>query len=159
MKFSEYIDESVIDKYKKVILSMSNNKVESFLLSYFKKFKKLVKKAGVEKEVVAVINKHLRTNYKSLTDISILGEGMFQDYVEWMKDQLIPAVSIFPTLQIWFEIDKILDGVAIADLNYKKIVIYGLFWIMLVSGQFLSRRWKKSNQSSTEETPKELVEV
>jgi hypothetical protein len=37
------------------------------------------------------------------------------------------AVAIFPTLSIWFEIDRLLDGVAVTDLNFKKIVVYGTF--------------------------------
>jgi hypothetical protein len=80
----------------------------------------------------------------------------FKHYWNWFKDQTWPALTIFPTLQIWFEIDSLLDGAGITDLNFKKIVIYGLLWIVLVTGKHIKmwRKWKKDRPEEYEEEGK-----
>ena len=80
----------------------------------------------------------------------------FKHFIQFWKAESYPALAIFPTLQIWFQIDKLLDGAGIRDLDWKKIAIYGVLWIIIVGGQHavMFSKWKKDNPEEWEQEGK-----
>lgn len=152
----------------KTILSdlknLSYDKFKKFLQKGFTDLIAMVKSEDKEEEFLDIINKYLKTNYTSIDDISktsikenVLNEDM-KHYWDYFKGELFVSISIFLGLQIWFQLDKLLDGVSINDLNYKKIVVYGVLWIFMLTGKHIAmfRKWKKDNKEDweTEGKPK-----
>jgi hypothetical protein len=118
---------------------------------------KIIEENDKEDEFLNIINSNFGTSYRSIKQIKSqkvqesLNED-FKHYWDWFKDQTWPAISIFSSLSIWFEIDKLLGDALISDLNFKKIIIYGLMWIILVTGKHIKmwRKWKKENPEEYE---------
>lgn len=164
MKFKQYLDEGSMKSVTKSILStlknISYDKAKKSMKGSFDKMIKLLKDNNIDGEFIQIINKNLKTNYKSLNDLSRLREEAlnedFSNFWKMFKLEGWGAVAIFPTLSIWFEIDRLLDGVAVTDLNFKKIVVYGTFWLMLLLGKHVAgyNKWKKTHKDEFEKEGK-----
>lgn len=170
MKFKKYlnetyiINESNISKYIKDIMKLKGNKLKSILKDSWKKFDKIITDNALEKPFAKIINREFGTNYKSFNDIKKikgLNESQelnedWKNFLKFWKSETYPALSIFPTLSIWFEIDKLVDGAGIKDLDWRKIAIYATLWIIIVSGQhlLLFKKWKKENPEEWEKEGK-----
>ena len=108
----------------------------------------------IEAPFLKIINKHLKTNFKTIKQLQMLKEDNlnedFKHFLQFWKGESYPAVSIFPTLQIWFELDNLLSGANIMDLDWKRIAIYGLLWVIIISGQhmILFNKWKKETTAN-----------
>ena len=76
----------------------------------------------------------------------------WKNFLMFWKSETYPALAIFPTLQIWFQLDNLIDGAGLKDLDWKKIAIYGVLWMIIVTGQhvLLFNKWKKQNPGEWE---------
>jgi vesicle coat complex subunit len=161
MEFNYYINEN-LSLTNIVYRAIKNiDKLKSVLKNSFNDFIKILKEKDKEKEFLEIFNKQFKTNYKSLDKLKSLKENEeinedWKNFLKFWKNETYPALSIFPTLQIWFEIDKLLDGMNLYDLNWKKVAIYGILWIIIVTGQhaILWKKWKKENPEEWEKEGK-----
>lgn len=151
-----------IKKIFKEIKSMTYDKMKKVLYNGFIELIDLVKKEGKEKEFLTLINKNLKSNYKSLDQLkrtplkeSVLNEDL-KHFWDFFKGELFMSATIFMGLQIWFQLDRLLDGVSINDLNFKKIVVYGVVYIFLLTGKHISmfKTWKKEHPEEWEKEGK-----
>jgi len=165
MEFNYYItnvdrqlNEIAMMKYFKDLLRMADNKIKKVLKQSFDKFYKLLQDYDLEKQFLDIYNRQFpEKKIKSLKRLAVLKEGIiyedFKNFLRFWKSETYPALAIFPTLQIWFQIDKLLDGAGIKDLDWKKIAIYATMWVIIVGGQhiILHKKWKKENPEQWEE--------
>ena len=161
MRFRSYLD---IDKFISPLKKLSPDKVKKTLKNAWKEFTDHVSKhPKLEKRVLDIINKKTKSNFKSLSQIekqsiqesTELNED-FKHFWNWFEDQGWGAVSIFPTLSLWFEFDKLFDEFDLSSLDFKRIAVYSLIWISLVTGKHISmwRKWKKENPEEYEKEGK-----
>ncbi len=154
MKFEKFIiNENLMDKTKSLLQRLDITKTLKFLKSEFDVFVDEVRNAGIEDEVVSLINKYFGTRYRSLSQIERQTireskEVLNEDLAHWwevVKSEAFPTLAFYPALTIWLDIDKLFAG---QDINIKKTVIYASMWILLVSGKYLNGwlKWKKQNQ-------------
>lgn len=164
MEFNHYvqINEMNLSKTIEALQDYSNSKLKSVLKSSFEKFSDIIVGHGLEDAFLSIINKQFRTNYKSMGQLQALKESdekLNEDWVNFLKfwrGEVYPALSIFPTLQIWFQIDRLLDGANITDLNWKKMAVYAVLWIIIVTGQhmILWNKWKREHPNEWEKEGK-----
>jgi len=150
MEFNYYISENL--SISNIVYKAVKNidRLKPVLKRSFNDFIKLLKDNNIEDDFLKIFNKQFKTDYKSIDSIKSLKENKeinedWKNFLKFWKSETYPALSIFPTLQVWFEIDKLLDGVGITELNWTKIAIYGTLWIIIVTGQhaILWKKWKK----------------
>jgi len=146
------LNEIAMVKYLKDLKKMGANKIKQVLKQSFNNFYQLLQDHDIEKDFLKIFNKQFpEKKLSSLKKLATLREGViyedFKHFLQFWKSETYPAMAIFPTLQIWFQVDKLLDGVGIRDLDWKKIAIYGVLWIIIVGGQhiILHKKWKKEN--------------
>jgi len=158
MEFNYYISENL--SISNIVYKAVKNidRLKPVLKRSFNDFIKLLKDNNIEDDFLKIFNKQFKTDYKSIDSIKSLKENKeinedWKNFLKFWKSETYPALSIFPTLQVWFEIDKLLDGVGITELNWTKIAIYGTLWIIIVTGQhaILWKKWKKENPKEWEE--------
>lgn len=159
MRFENYINESdlinegiFVDVLKKI-----KNKSSDYVKKLFKKswenFSKIIKDNDIESDVLKVINKHLKTNYKSLEQLDKLKlteDKLNEDFAHYwhlLKQEAFPTLAFWPALKIWLEIDKLFGKSGVDVVNVKMIVVYAIFWLLLVSGKYIKAwaAWKKEN--------------
>ena len=124
----------------------------------WKKFSEMVQDKGLNDKVLKIINKYLKTNYKSLDDIDKLRitEGIinedFAHYWDLLKQEAFPTLAFWPALKVWLEMDKLFTANGAADVNVKMVIVYAIFWILLVSGKYVKSwaDWKKKNPEEYE---------
>lgn len=156
--YNQQINELNINRTISTIKDYADSKLKSILKSSFDKLVKLLQDNNIEQEFLDIINKQFKMRYKSLKDLQSLKESNellnedWKNFLKFWKSETYPALSIFPTLQIWFQIDKLLDGANITDLDWKKIAVYGVLWIIIITGQhaLLWQKWKRENQDEWE---------
>ena len=157
MKFESYLNESFnknkfLDALKK-ISRYPFDRVKKIFKSSWEEFLDIIKKQGVEDEVLKVLNRNFGTNYRSLQSIplneSVLLNEDFKHYWEFIKDQAFPALSFWPMLQVWLDIDKILRG---SSVDMSVTSVYAVMWFSLVSGKFIGawNQWKRNNPDQWE---------
>lgn len=161
MRFVKFLD---FEKYISPLKKMAPEKVKKELKDSWKKFSETIsKEPELEKMVLNLINKKMKTNYKSLNQIgqqsikeSVELNEDFKHFWEWFEEQKWGAISIFPTLSIWFELDKLIDNFDLSSLNFKRIAIYGLMWLAMITGKHISmwKKWKKQNPEEWEKEGK-----
>jgi len=167
MRFQNYIEESAakggLQKYFKELRKLSASKAEKKLKMSWKELSNVLKDRLLEDDAVKIINKHFKTNYKRLSEIDnakiaklptnkIYEELILEDfkhYWDFIKNEAFPALSFYPALTAWLEIDKLLSG---ADFNGMKFGIYAMFWLVMISGRFVKewKKWKKENPEEWE---------
>ncbi len=158
---NEYLNESIVLKTLSSIIKFSDNKLRTLLKDAFNKFSNLLIDKGLENEFLSIINGQFKTNYKSLKQLQSIRESNelnedWKNFLNFWRGETYPALSIFPTLQIWFQIDKLIDGAGIMDLDWKKIGIYAVLWIIIITGQhaILWNKWRKENPDQYEKEGK-----
>ena len=170
MRLKNYIDnninENVFQDMLKKVASKPNKMLEKMFKDNWKKLAGILQDNQLEKDALQIINKHLNTQYKSLNQISKSKiasmparlsneEVLVEDFSHWwelIKSESFPALSFFPALQAWLEIDKMIRASSVDLSNLKVIGVYGLFWALLVSGKFIKgwHSWKKKNPKEWE---------
>jgi len=160
MRFDDYIEmESVnegvfVDVLKKI--AGEPKAIFKKLKDSWNKLKGTIVAKGMEDDALRIINKHFKTNYKTLKQISrdklvsgYLNED-FAHYWDLIKKETFPVLSFYPALQCFFEIDKLLKGGG--DVNIRTLIVYGLFYVFLVSGIYIFswNKWRISPEGKLE---------
>jgi hypothetical protein len=104
-------------------------------------------------------NKAFGTNYRYLEDIydekiKPLRESttLNEDLGHWwniVSTEGFGALSFYPALNVWLEIDKLLRG---QDINMRVVIVYSMLWVLLISGKYVKgwMDWKKQNPEEYE---------
>lgn len=163
---------NVIHKIMKEIKRWGDSKLKEMLQQGFNDFMALIEEHKLERRFLKILNMQLGTQYTSIDRLrklkltapvkdpskedmaveeSMINED-WRNFLKFWKGEAYPALSIFPTLQIWFQLDRLLDGAHIIDLDYKKMGVYAILWLIIVTGQhiILWNRWKKENPEEWE---------
>lgn len=168
MRFQNYITEN--KEFTKIIKDLRNvniNKLKSKLYDSFQKFIDMIEESDYTDQIIRIINKKFDMNVKSTEELRKLtpqkikpfneSENLNEDLEHWwklVKTELFPTLAFYPALTAWLEIDKIIRGAG--DANWKVVAVYGLFWLLLVSGKYITgwKQWKKSNPDEYEKERK-----
>lgn len=157
------IDEFVLQSKRQFLnplKSYSDKKALSVFKSSWDDIVEKAKTENKEKELLKIINRKFGTNYTNLDQISrkkpilesfIINED-FKNFWKFVKIESWPVITIFPSLQVWFEIDKLLFGNG--DIDEQKIAFYGSFWLIMITGNFV-KQWNKWRKENPEEYEKE----
>ena len=172
MRLEKFIDEdilieNIIMKNLKKLFNKPAKKVMMIFQDSFRKFIKIIRQNDVESEVLKILNKHAGKNYKSLEQILkskplTESEELNEDWSHFwdtIKSEAFPALSFYPALTAWLEIDKLIKG---SDASIKAIVIYAIIWLFLISGKFIKQfyKWKKENpEEYMKERPKKRKKI
>ena len=164
MRLEKYMIESAapggVQKYFNKIQKMPPNKAERFMKNSWKELSTILKSRLLEDDAIKIINKHLGTNYRRLSEIdkdvvkalpSVSVNEDLKHYWDFVKSEAFPTLSFYPALTAWLELDKLLSG---GDFNSYKFGVYGLFWLILISSKFVSM-WKKWKINHPDEFEKE----
>ena len=126
------------------------NKLKTVLKSGWSKLKKEFIDNGKEEEALAIINKGLKKNYKTLDQIdknvneneAQLNED-FAHYFESLKNSIYVSTLVMSMLEIWIQLSKLIEG---DTPNYKRLVIFGVGWLFFATLKYLEswRKWKKA---------------
>lgn len=154
-RFQEYlITEANVFSAIKDLIKLPVNKVKNVLQKAYKDFYEAISKAGEEDLATYSINKSLRslkinhkvkpTELKSLKNMKVNEAGADPEkggIINWLKSMVFQgtiAANIFTSLQVFFELDKYLQG---TTPDPKKILIYAFLWILLSTKAY--KDWKK----------------
>lgn len=101
-------------------------------------------------DVLSVVNKHLWSNFRSITPItnkriteSYLNEGIFDSWWKEATGNLYGALSFYPLLTAFLEMDKVIKGSG--DANIRAMSIYFIIWIAIITGKVVSGRLVSKN--------------
>lgn len=177
MRFNEYLNNEnineniILDTIKKIAGKPANSVMKMFK-DGFKKFIGIFQEQDnmTQDKILGAINKAYGTNYKNVGDLqkqikanlkesTELNED-FAHYWGLIKGEAFPALSFYPALTVWLEIDKWIRQSG--DVNSRVIIVYGLIWLLLISGKFVSgfRKWKKDQPDEYfSERPKKAAKV
>lgn len=162
MRFDNYLKEDnlneniIIDTIKKIAGKPANTVMKMFK-DGFKKFIGIFQEQDdmTQEKVLGAINKAYGTKYRNVDDLkkalkSNLKESTelnedFAHYWGLIKGEAFPALSFYPALTVWLEVDKWIRQSG--DVNSRVIIVYGLIWLLLISGKFIKgfRKWKKEH--------------
>ena len=163
MRFQNYIEESAarggVQRYFKELRKMPPAKAEKTMKNSWKELSNELKVRVLEDDAVKIINKHLKTNYKRLSEIdndaikklpSINLNEDFKNYWKIIKNEAFPTLAFYPALTAWLELDKLLAGSG--DFDGTKFGVYAMFWLVLITGRFVSmwKKWKKDHPKEFE---------
>ena len=172
MRFNSYLKEDnineniILDTIKKIAGKPANAVMKMFK-DGFKKFVGIFQEQDdmTQEKMLQVINKAYGTNYRNANDLKKQMNANLKEstelnedwarYWDLIKGEAFPALSFFPALTVWLEIDKLIRSSG--DANIRVIVVYGLIWLLLISGKFIKgfRKWKKEQpEEYYEERPK-----
>jgi hypothetical protein len=148
-------------KFLALLFGKNQNDVKLEFQRSFTELANIAKEIGREDEFLSLLNSGFHSSFKNLSDISrkvpifetkdIINED-FKRFWEFFKFESWPILTIFPSLQVWFEIDKLLFGNG--DINEKKLAFYGTFWLLMITGNFV-KQWNKWRKEHPEEYEKE----
>jgi len=168
-RLKQYMIESAasggVQKYFKKIQKMKPDKAEKFMKSSWKELSNALKSRALEDDAIQIINKHFHTNYRRLIEIDnakiaklptkkVYEELIVEDlsnYWNFIKTEAFPALSFYPILQVFMELDKLIKG---AGGDSKIMIFYGIMWLFLVSGRFI-KLWKEWKTKNPDEFKKE----
>jgi len=167
MRFDKYLQENINENFIIDTIKKIKNKSSVSVLKLFQKsFMKFVKTiegeeySNIVPEIIKIINNKLGTNIKNLKDLSKLSkskpqvseseEMLSEDWKHFwgsIKAEAFPALSFYPALSVWFEIDKLVRNIPGNEANFKIIAAYSVLWLLLISGKFVKefKKWKKNN--------------
>ena len=153
MRLHTFLNENfVTDNMKKVKQFILKDKFTIFKENYRSLIDLINTDNDLKKEFNKILSKHKIKNFDRLQEDTINED--FAHFWDWVKGESWPALTIFPTLQIWFELDKLFDAFDLSSLNYKKMLFYGVIWIILLTVKH-TKQWKKWKTDSPEEYEKE----
>ncbi len=144
------INELLLQEDKNFIVGMIKKIFKGTHLKYKGNLKdaiattsKALKDAGKEKEVISIINKVAGTKLTAIKDLNKhinlieskdkLDEGAFAKWWQEAKGSAYGALSFYPMLQMFLELDKVLKG--IPDASPRITIIYLLIWVLVISGK------------------------
>lgn len=163
MRFDEFIkreeilnEGSLFQNLIKKIGNKSTSVIRKLLKNNWTKLANILKKNNLESDALTIINRNLKTKFKSLDQIEKMKiseervDEDFSHYWQLIKQEGFPSLAFYPILQVWFEIDKLLKDTG--DANLKVIVAYGLLWAFLISGKHIKGwlDWRKINPEEFE---------
>jgi len=167
----DYLNENIIIDTLKKIAGKPANAVMKLFKDGFEKFINIFQEQDdmTQEKILGAINKGFGMNIKDVKDLkkqiranikesTELNED-WKHYWDLIKGEAFPALSFYPALTVWLELDKLLRG---NDANTRVIVVYGLLWLLLISGKFIKgfREWKKNNpEEYAEEYPKRAAKA
>jgi len=138
-KVELYENKSLVRKIIADILKLSWEKAKNKLMDSFKYLIKFAKDKGIENDVLSIINNFTGKNYKKLDDLlkihikeDVLYENKWWDEA---KNNFYGAISFYPLLQAFLELDKVIKNTGGANMKY--VIIYALIWASIVSGKVL----------------------
>jgi hypothetical protein len=145
-----------VDKAKGFLSRLTLKAATKLFKNSWDEFQEAVEANGSEEQVLSFINKGFKTNYRTMDQIgnakpkpTRLGESddVNESTKHWwdlVKTEAFPTLAFYPALSIWLEIDQLMKG---NDMDLKKVTIYALFWVLLVSGKYVKgwMDWKKQN--------------
>jgi len=152
-------NENIFNKQKENFADLWKSIRETSFLNLKQKwqeFKTTIKNVGIEQEIIEIFNKHFKTSFNSFNDIPepneevLLEDVLYEDWKHWwekVKTEIFPALSFYPALQAWLEIDKVIKNQNITFENVLVIAVYGIFWVALISLKYSREwlHWKKKN--------------
>lgn len=166
------IDENIILDTIKKIGNKPAGSVMKILKDGFTKFVGMFQQQDdmTQEKVLGAINKAYGTNYRNVDDLKSQIRANIKEstelnekwshYWDLIKGEAFPALSFYPALTAWLEIDKWIRQSG--DVNSRVIVVYGLIWLLLISGKFVKgfRKWKKDNpEEYYSERPKKAAKL
>jgi len=156
LKEDEILNEGAfLQKLLNKIGNKSTNLVKKIFKDNWIKLANIIKSNSLEKSALSIINRYLKVNFRSIDQIENMAikESVnedFKHYWELIKGNAFPSLAFYPLLQVFLEIDKLIKSTG--EVNIKAIVVYGLFWVFLVSGKHIKGwiDWKKTNPEEHE---------
>lgn len=158
MRFNNYlqenINENLVTKCLTKIKNKSDNILKKLFLDKWKELTQYLKDNNLENDALKIINKHMKTGFSSLDIITKTNikesKEINEDLKHWwmfVKSEAFPALSFYPVLKCFLELDKLITDPGSADI--KTMIIYGVMWVFLVSGKYLTdwSKWKKEKPS------------
>ena len=156
-------EESIIKKSIEALKNKTFKVATKLFRDSWIKLVKTIEDNNKEDAILRLLNTRFKTNYTSLQQISkarivesdnLINEDL-KHFWETLKIEGFPVMSIFPGLQVWFEIDKLLFNTGI-DFDMSKMIFYSLLWFLFVSGKFKQgwNRWRKENPEEWEKEGK-----
>ena len=158
MRFKEYIATEINENFVTNVIQKIKNKTAKSVIDLFKnsfkKFVKYLEDNSLENQFLKIINKHMKTNFNSLSSITKKNikesKNLNEDLKHWwmfVKSEAFPALSFYPVLKCFLELDKLV--ISPSSVDVKTMIVYGLMWVFLVSGKYVSDwdKWKKENPS------------
>lgn len=170
MRIDKKIDEYLISERSmnglfqnilKKLLKKNPNEAKKQMRRSWKTLSNALKEKQLENDALKIINRNLKTHYTNLdqitkSDIEKISEDIIQEdfkhFFELLRSEAFPPLSFYPLLKVFLELDKIIAGKG--DVSYKTMIVYGLMWLFLVSGKFISK-WKEWKKEHPEEYEKE----
>uniref|UniRef100_A0A6M3JNS6 Uncharacterized protein n=1 Tax=viral metagenome TaxID=1070528 RepID=A0A6M3JNS6_9ZZZZ len=152
---NDMLTEGIFQNLLKKISNVPANVLKKIFKDNWIKLAYEIENKQLEGDAIAIINKHLKTNYKSLNQITMsqikelpVNED-FAHYWELIKNEAFPTFAFYPALKIWLELDKLLSG---GGFNKNVVIVYAVFWALLVSGKYAKSwfDWKKKNPKEYE---------
>jgi hypothetical protein len=97
-----------------------------------------------EKALLRVINKHFNTTFTNMNSMMTKRivervDSVDEGIKDWWKEatgNLYGALSFYPLLTVFLELDKIIKGSA--DANIRAMLIYLIIWVLIITGKVLS---------------------
>ena len=94
--------------------------------------------------ILRLINTRLGTHFTTLDSVitKALGEGVdrcdegLKDWWHEASVSMYGALSFYPLLTVFLELDKIIKGSG--DANIRSMMIYFIIWVLIVSGKVVS---------------------
>jgi len=134
----------------KTIKKMAWNKAQDFLRSQSKDFFDMLDKEGIsKKKVLNIVNKNMKTSFRSEKPIiskrvteSIISEG-FSDWWKEATSNLYGALSFYPLLTTFLELDKVIKSSG--DANIQAMIIYFIIWVAVITGKVVSGKLVNKN--------------
>jgi len=149
MKFKSYVNEIafmpiVIPIVKSVffkqamqlVWDISKDQGEKFLKKKAKEMVTLMQSYDIEEEFVDVVNKFTKMTIGKGMDIFSINEDIisesYKDVWNIFKKDGWKLLEMIPALQIWHEIDKLLEYHGIKDAKFRKTCVYGAMYIAVL---------------------------
>lgn len=164
MKFERYLlIEGVLDSALKKIGKKPLGAVKKLFKDNWEKLANIIRDKGLEKDALQIINRHMGSKFRTLEQIGkariVEGMEVNEDFAHWwdkLKAEAFPTLAFYPALSVWLEMDKLFASSG-AGPDWKKVAVYGLMFVLLVSGKYI-KEWQKWSRDNPEEAEKEKVE-
>lgn len=161
MRIDEIIsvhEEIVVNENKSFIIQVLNtlknmtwNKAQDFLRSKVKEFFNKLESSGVDrKKILSISNKYLWSDFRSVTPITNkkitenrIDEGIFSNWWNEATSNIYGALSFYPLLTAFLEMDKVIKQTGDADV--RAMSIYFIVWIAIITGKVVSGKLVSKN--------------
>jgi len=150
-----YILESQSSVIKVVndLKKYSWGKLKTILRVEFNKMVEWLSDNNLEKPALKIINRHLKSNYSSLSQLSkmkVSESSVNEGGSDWWKEakgNLYGAFSFLPVLQAFLEFDKLIKGKS--NTSLKVTVIYFILWIGIITGKVMKDKMGRQAKMDT----------